>query len=183
MEKSISFLRKENPKTTLLFSDWNFKVMIDQSPSPTSIYSDDGKMVYCNEAYINLWEIEKKELRDYKKNYNLLYDSNFIEYRSDIRKVVEKGKPLKRSPKKMIVATKPDKEIYVAATFYPVIQKGDTTNEIMLIQENVGPLLYTNAELRKKIKEVTVLNDALDASSIIIEFDRDGVMLCSKKYN
>jgi PAS domain S-box-containing protein len=133
-------------------------------------------MVYCNEAYINLWEIEKKELRDYKKNYNLLYDSNFIEYRSDIRKVVEKGKPLKRSPKKMIVATKPDKEIYVAATFYPVIQKGDSTNEIMLIQENVGPLLYTNAELRKKIKEVTVLNDALDASSIIIEFDREGVI-------
>lgn len=176
MNENNSYIEKDSPKTTPLFRDWNFKVMIDQSPSPTSIYSNDGKMVYCNEAYANLWEIEKKGMRDYKKKYNLLTDSNFSEWLSEIRTVVEKGKPLKRSPKKMIVAAKPEKEIYVAATFYPIIQTGQRTNEIMLIQENVGPLLYTNAELRKKIKEVTVLNDALDASNIIVEFNRDGVI-------
>jgi len=176
MEKNGSCLIQESSISSMLFSDWNFKVMMDQSPSPTAIFSADGRMVYCNKAYTCLWEIDKKDLKGYMSKYKLLSDPNFKEYQTAIKKVVVNGKPLKRSPKKMRVATKPDKEVYVTSTFFPVMHRGGPTDQILLIQENVGPLLYTNAELRKKIKEVSVLNDALNASSIIMEFDRDGVI-------
>lgn len=176
MKKNGSCLIQENLSTSMLFSDWNFKVMMDQSPSPTAIFSIDGRMVYCNKAYACLWEISNKALKAYMNKYRLLSDPNFKEYQTAIKKVVVNGKPFKRSPKKMVVAAKPDKEIYIASTFYPVMHRGGPADQILLIQENVGPLLYTNAELRKKIKEVSVLNDALNASSIIMEFDRDGVI-------
>ncbi len=167
----------ENGNLNLLFSDQHFKTAIDQSPTATSIYNILGKLVYFNQAFSCLWLIEDSKIKQYKNNYNLFKDAEFSNDIIQIRKIFEFGKPWKKSPNKIIRSDSEEDDLYVSSTFFALEKENGKIEEIVLIQEDITPLLKTNAALRKNIKEISILKDALDVSNIIIEVDRNGMLL------
>ncbi len=158
------------------FSDHSFKTMIDQSPNATSIYSINGELLYFNEAFVELWRIEPDKIEGLYKTYNIFLDPNFAGFIGEIKKVYLKGVSWKASPKKIKLNNSVE-EVYVGSTFFPLKKENDEISEIVLIQENITNLLQSNAELRKNIKEISVLKDALDVSNIITEVNGEGKLI------
>jgi len=165
-------LSLEKPRTPL-FSSHRFKTMIDQSPSATSIYNRNGDILYYNNAYEKLW----KDEADHFLSYNLFNDPELIDDIPKITTVFEDGITLKVAPKKIEQKANGKDEIYIGSTFFALKNGSNKIEEVVLIQENITPLLQTNTELRKNIKEISNLKDALDISSIIIEVNADGIIV------
>jgi len=167
----------ENDWANSLFSDQHFKTAIDQSPTATSIYNFLGKLVYCNQAFSRLWLIEDSKLKEHKSSYNLFNDTEFSDDIIQIKKIFEFGQSWKKSPNKITRSISEEDDLYLSSTFFALEKGNGRIEEIVLIQEDVTPLLKTNAALRKNIKEISVLKDALDVSNIIIEVDRKGMLI------
>lgn len=165
-----------NKDSMSAFSDHCFRSMIDQSPSATSIYSLKGDLLYYNRAFYQLWKLSENQKQDLYKDYNILSDANFSESIEEIRKVIRDGVSWKASPKKIKIQ-KQKEEVYVSSTFFPLKKDDGEVSEIVLVQEDITTLLQTNAELRKNIKEIGILKDALDVSSIITEVDNEGNLI------
>lgn len=158
------------------FSDQCFKTMINQSPNATSIFSVSGKLLYFNKAFLLLWRIKEDQIEDFQKMYNILTDPNFSSFTKEIENVYKQGITWKSSPKKLRIKNG-NEEIYVGSTFFPIKNKKEEINEIVLVQEDITNLLQTNSELRKNIKEISILKDALDFSNIITEVDAEGKII------
>lgn len=156
-----------------LFSSHRFKTMVDQSPAATSIYNSKGEILFYNPAYKQLWKYEE----DHFLSYNLFNDSELQEDVSDIKAVFENGITLKIAPKRIKQKGNGQDEIYIGSTFFALKNKNEIIEEVVLIQENITPLLQTNTELRRNIKEISNLKDALDISSIITEVDAEGKLI------
>jgi PAS domain S-box-containing protein len=151
--------------------------MIDQSPSATSIYSKNGDLVYYNNAFVQLWNFTEEGINEHKKSYNLFLDPKFIDNKRKIKKVFSNGNSWKKSPVKYISTRKGKKDMFVSAIFYPIKKEDNSVQEIVLIEEDISPLLQTNNELRRNLKELSVLKDALDISNIITEVDVEGTII------
>lgn len=168
---------KKRPALNSLFSDQRFKTMIDQSPSATSIYNIKGKLVYSNQAYSRLWSGESGSSKHISANYNIYNDPEYSGHFSEIQSLFEKGRSWKKSPTKIRLKNNAFDEIYLSSTFFALEKSDGRVDEIVLVQEDITNLLQTNTELRKNIKEISILKDALDFSSIIIEVDVDGLLI------
>lgn len=180
-EKLKRPIKKHNALNSL-FSDQRFKTMIDQSPTATSIYNIKGKLVYFNQAFSRLWSIDAKATNHFSGNYNLYSDPEYSGDFSDIQSVFEKARSWKKSPSKIQRKDNNLDEIYLSSTFFALKKEDGRVDEIVLIQEDITNLLQTNAELRKNIKEISILKDALDFSSIIIEVNIDGMLVRANEH-
>ena len=176
MGKTNSVKNKRKEATATSFSEQCFKTIIDQSPSATSIYAINGTLLYANNAFLQLWNINDEEVEDYYKSYNVLFDPNFIDHVEEISMVHREGVSYQASPKKINIRNS-NNEVYIGSTFFPLKRDNIEINEIVLIQEDITNLLQSNAELRKNIKEISILKDALDVSSIITEVDSEGKII------
>ena len=175
-EKLKRPIKKHNALNSL-FSDQRFKTMIDQSPTATSIYNIKGKLVYYNQAFSRLWSVDAGTEMHFSGSYNLYSDPEYSSHFSEIQSVFEKARTWKKSPSKIQQKENNFDEIYLSSTFFALKKEDGKVEEIVLIQEDITNLLQTNTELRKNIKEICILKDALDFSSIIIEVDMDGKLV------
>lgn len=56
-----------------------YRLLVEQSPLPISIWTPEGQLILYNNAWLKMWNIHEKEVTLFKENYNLLKDQQLRE--------------------------------------------------------------------------------------------------------
>jgi two-component system, NarL family, sensor histidine kinase UhpB len=135
----------------LKVSETRFRMMIEQSPLSTQIFSPDGRTVRVNRAWERLWGVTLDRIPD----YNVLQDPQLVE--KGIMPYIEQGfagravaiPPVKYEPEETIPDVSDVSYRWVRAFIYPVKDEDGNILEVVLVHEDITERMEAEEERRR----------------------------------
>src|SRR5918992_152680 len=135
----------------LKVSETRFRMMIEQSPLSTQIFSPDGRTVRVNRAWERLWGVTLDQISD----YNVLQDPQLVE--KGIMPYIEQGfagralaiPPVKYEPEETIPDVSDVSHRWVRAFIYPVKDADGNILEVVLVHEDITERMEAEEERRR----------------------------------
>ena len=135
----------------LKVSETRFRMMIEQSPLSTQIFSPDGRTVRVNRAWERLWGVTPDQIPD----YNVLQDPQLVE--KGIMPYIEQGfagqavaiPPVKYEPEETIPDVSDVPHRWVRAFIYPVKDADGNILEVVLVHEDITERMEAEEERRR----------------------------------
>ena len=130
---------RRRAEVALRVSETRFRLMIEQSPLSTQIFSPDGRTLRVNRAWEELWGVTLDQIPD----YNVLQDEQLVE--KGIMPYIERGfageavaiPPVKYEPAESIPSVSDVAHRWVQAFIYPVRDEDQTIQEVVLVHEDI----------------------------------------------
>lgn len=149
-----------------------FKSIVDNSGSPVAIFSIDGYLKYSNRSFRSLWNIDDE--KGLGSEYNLFLDKRFASYYDRIRSLNSDKNHFSTSPHTFKIDGSTERIVNVVSHFsFP----NYSSDELILTQDISDPESDVFANSEKNINKVNAIKNAFEVSSIIIEFDLDGILI------
>jgi PAS domain S-box-containing protein len=135
----------------LKVSETRFRMMIEQSPLSTQIFSPDGRTVRVNRAWERLWGVTLDQI----PGYNVLQDPQLVE--KGIMPYIEQGfagravaiPPVKYEPEETIPDVSGVSHRWVQAFIYPVRDADGNILEVVLVHEDITERMEAEEERRR----------------------------------
>ncbi|CAN5867315.1 hypothetical protein BH18ACT11_BH18ACT11_16100 [soil metagenome] len=142
---------RRGAEVALRASETRFRLMIEQSPLSTQIFSPDGRTLRVNRAWEELWGVTLDQI----PGYNVLQDPQLVD--KGIMPYIERafaGKatavPLVRyEPEASIPSVSDVAHRWVQAFIYPVIDAEGEIQEVVLVHEDITDQREAEQERRK----------------------------------
>ena len=130
---------RRRAEVALRVSETRFRLMIEQSPLSTQIFSPDGRTLRVNRAWEKLWGVTLDDIPE----YNVLQDTQLVE--KGIMPYIEQGfageaaaiPPVKYEPEESIPSVSGVAYRWVQAFIYPVIDADQNIQEVVLVHEDI----------------------------------------------
>src|SRR5919112_21087 len=131
-------------------SETRFRLMIEQSPLSTQIFSPDGRTLRVNQAWERLWGVTLDQI----PGYNVLRDPQLVE--KGLMPYIEEGfagraaaiPPVKYEPEETIPNVSGVTHRWVRAFIYPVKDAGGNVQEVVLVHEDITERMQEDEERR-----------------------------------
>ena len=130
---------RRRAEVALRSSETRFRLMIEQSPLSTQIFSPDGRTLRVNRAWEELWGVTLDQI----PGYNILQDPQLVE--KGIMPYIERGfagraaavPPVRYEPDATIPGVSDVAHRWVQAFIYPVRDPGGNIQEVVLVHEDI----------------------------------------------
>jgi PAS domain S-box-containing protein len=137
----------------LKVSETRFRLMIEQSPLSTQIFSPDGRTLRVNRAWERLWGVTLDQI----SGYNVLRDPQLVE--KGVMPYIEEGfagrataiPPVKYEPQETLPGVSGVTHLWVRAFIYPVKDAEGNVQEVILVHEDITE--RTRAEEERRLAE------------------------------
>lgn len=146
----------------LAYSERRFRMLFEQSPLSTQIFSPDGKTLFVNRAWEKLWGVTLDQI----PQYNVLEDRQLVA--KGIMPYIRRAfagetvniPPIGYDPNETIpnVTKNADPVRWVRAFMYPVKDEGQKVSEIVLIHEDITEQKSAERKILQANLELTRLN-------------------------
>jgi two-component system, NarL family, sensor histidine kinase UhpB len=142
---------RRRAEVALRVSETRFRLMIDQSPLSTQIFSPEGRTLRVNRAWEELWGVKLDQI----PGYNVLHDPQLVE--KGIMPYIERGfageavaiPPVKYEPEETIPSVSGVAHRWVQAFIYPVIDADGKIQEVVLVHEDITDRMEAEEERRQ----------------------------------
>jgi two-component system, NarL family, sensor histidine kinase UhpB len=150
LREAESRRERRRAEEELKVSETRFRLMIEQSPLSTQIFSPDGRTLRVNRAWERLWGVTLDQIPD----YNVLRDPQLIE--KGLMPYIEEGfagraatiPPVKYEPQETIPDVSGVSHRWVRAFIYPVKDAGGDVQEVVLVHEDITGRMQADEERR-----------------------------------
>src|SRR5215213_2094519 len=130
---------RRRAKVALRASETRFRLMIEQSPLSTQIFSPDGRTLRVNRAWEELWGVTLDQIPE----YNILQDPQLVE--KGIMPYIERAfagratavPPVRYEPEATIPSVSDVAHRWVQAFIYPVKDADGRVQEVVLVHEDI----------------------------------------------
>src|ERR671921_3016810 len=142
---------RRRAEVALRVSETRFRLMIEQSPLSTQIFSPDGRTLRVNRAWEELWGVTLDQIPE----YNVLHDPQLVE--KGVMPYIEKGfagravaiPPVKYEPGESIPGVSDVAHRWVQAFIYPVRDEDQNIQEVVLVHEDITDRKEVRRERRQ----------------------------------
>ena len=142
---------RRRAEVALRVSETRFRLMIEQSPLSTQIFSTDGSTLRVNRAWEKLWGVTLDDI----PGYNVLKDPQLVE--KGIMPYIERGfageavaiPPVEYEPDETIPMVSDVTHRWVQAFIYPVIDADQNIKEVVLVHEDITDRKEAEEERRR----------------------------------
>jgi two-component system, NarL family, sensor histidine kinase UhpB len=142
---------RRRAETALRASETRFRLMIEQSPLGTQIFSPDGSTLRVNRAWEELWGVTLDQI----PGYNVLQDPQLVE--KGIMPYIQKAfageavevPPVKYEPDATIPSVSGVAHRWVQAYIYPVKDADGKIHEVVLVHEDITKRREAEEERRR----------------------------------
>jgi PAS domain S-box-containing protein len=130
---------RRRAEVALRASETRFRLMIEQSPLSTQIFSPDGRTLRVNRAWEELWGVTLDQIPE----YNILQDPQLVE--KGIMPYIERAfagratavPPVRYEPEATIPSVSDVAHRWVQAFIYPVKDADGRVQEVVLVHEDI----------------------------------------------
>src|SRR5829696_5087076 len=131
--------QRRRAEVALRASETRFRLMIEQSPLSTQIFSPDGRTLRVNRAWEELWGVTLDQIPE----YNILQDPQLVE--KGIMPYIERAfagratavPPVRYEPEATIPSVSDVAHRWVQAFIYPVKDADGRVQEVVLVHEDI----------------------------------------------
>ncbi len=153
-------------------SETKFRMLLEQSPFSTMIFSSEGRIVMINESFRALWGASPDDARDLIENYNILKDEQLESagLMGHVRKGFEREyaeiPAFEYDPKKTgMVGSAGLKKRWVKAFIYPVKDQSGNVRQVVLMHEDITERKQAVEALQESQRQTAFLAELLEKSS------------------
>jgi PAS domain S-box-containing protein len=146
---------RRRARTALRASETRFRLMVEQSPLSTQIFSPDGSTLRVNRAWEELWGVTLDQI----PGYNVLQDPQLIDkglmpyIREAFAGEATAMPPVRYEPDATIPSVSDVAHRWVQAYIYPVKDADGTIQEVVLVHEDITERKAAEEERRQAEKK------------------------------
>ncbi len=163
---------EEGRRSALATSENRFRMLVDQSPYSTVIYSPDGRPQMFNRSAVRMWNMTSQDLDIIRTTYNVLKDRQLeakgaLPYiRRSFSGEVSSVPPIKYELQHIdnSGAATPD-ERWIQARCYPVKDDNGRVREVVLIHEDITQRREAQEKINRRNRELGLLNRVISAAT------------------
>ncbi len=165
-------------QTELALSENRWRMLVNQSPFSTVIYSIDGHPRLFNQAAVDLWNLSSLDLEDFINNYNILEDKQLETkgvldtIRQSMMGLAVTTPPMQYEFQRTNASGSPETDNrWLVTHCYPVKDEAGKVTEIVLVHEDISERKKEEMEKERLLKETqrraAELSTLLEAANIV----------------